>query len=165
MLSVGYVLEEGYVTRREVGGGLGGYLGRLAGIPTGGVIGGVLGNAIAGPVGSAIGIPLGIGLGTAGGTLLGKVIGSNTIADPEKPADFTKASHRIGHLARPYSSTLGILGNVVNPGLVGIGGGLYSAASADGAQKVGYDSIGRIGSFFTPFVGLAKPNKINPNRK
>lgn len=125
------MLYEEVVTRGQVGGGLGGFIGRpLGAIP--GLIGGL---AVGGPIGGAIGL----GLGSAAGGQLGKLVGKNVISDPDKAADFSKVSHRIGHLARPMTSGYGAASDaLIAPGLTNIGSSIYNAASDEGAAKLGY---------------------------
>lgn len=176
LLSVSVIFED-VVTRRQVGEGLGG----MIGIPAGGLVGSALGHGI----GSALGLPgeigasIGGGLGLVGGSILGRKIGRENISNPDDPADFNKASHRIGHLARAASHPAVPAANIVastlasatlgRPRILGAGtlaAGMYNYASPEGAAKIGYKTPGRLGAlFFGPLAGLVRPDQVNPNRR
>lgn len=47
-----------------------------------------------------------------------------------------------------------------------IGSGIYNAFSKNGVEKIGYKLPGKIGSLILgPYVGLIRPQNINPNKK
>ena len=162
------LLYEDVVLRKDVGQGLGGYLGRITG-GVGGALGGLsLGAALGGGLGS-MGGPIGAAIGLRGGAILGgqlgKLIGRNVISDPERAADFSKASHRIGHLAKPMTGGWGVVGDIVHPGLTTQIGSLYQGVSDEGARKLGYQTGGRLGTaLFGPLAGIVSPDKVAVNK-
>lgn len=155
MLSI--LMYEDVVTRGDIGRGMGGLLGRIGG--------GILGAA-AGVPGGPFGILGGAAIGRALGGQIGRYTGGAVISDPEKAADFEKASHRVGHLANPSSTAYGAVGDAISGdlGLTDLGAGIYNASSDEGARKLGYGTAGRVGSFFTPLAGLFRPDKVAANR-
>ncbi len=165
MLSI--LMYEDVILRKDIGAGIGGQTGRYIG----GIGAGTLGLLLGGPLGAAAGI----GLGTSLGGQLGRIIGKGSIDNPDAPADLTKASHRIGYLAKANTEPVGAVGDLLLPGAGGsIYGGLKNAISDNGAKKLGYDGVGRaaygIGGFVpwvqdvTPLMGAFKPSKIPANR-
>ncbi len=152
MLSI--LMYEDVVTRGDIGRGMGGFLGRAAG--------GLAGAALGIP-GGPLGILSGMGVGAALGGQTGRFIGGKTISDPDKAADFTKASHRVGYLANPVT-TWGAATDLVNPNLTGAVN-IYNAVSDNGARRLGYQTGGRVGTlFFGPLSGIVAPYKIAANR-
>ena len=149
-----FALYEDAVTRADVGRGLGGFIGRAAGATLG---------AAAGIPGGPLGILSGIGVGAALGGQAGRFIGGKTISDPEKSADFSKASHRVGYLANPVT-TWGAATDVVNPALTGAVN-IYNAVSDNGARRLGYQTGGRVGTLlFGPLAGMVSPDNVAANR-
>ena len=156
MLSFSFIFED-VVTRRDIGQGMGGMIGRGLGGAGGAVSGFVLG----GPVGALIGSKLGHSLGGQ----LGKYTGGVVISDPDKAADFEKASHRVGYLAMPLTHPAAAASDVVlGPDVTGFGAGVYNAALENGARRLGYQTAGRVGSFFTPLTGLFRPDVVAKNK-
>ena len=151
------------VTRGEVGGGLGGYIARPLGF-----LGGAWGGAALfddDPVKASIAGAIGSGIGSSVAGQLGKFIGRKVIADPDKPADFQNAAHRIGYLARPRTSTYGAVGDLASPWLTNIGSNIYNAASENGAARLGYQGAGKIGNLiFGPLTGIVGPDKVAKNK-
>ncbi len=188
MLSFSLIYEDA-VLRKDVGGGIGGNFGRYGGALVGGLLGTAigLGNSnisdldnfdpdtadpkdIAKIVGGAY---LGTGLGTALGGQIGRSIGQASISNPDKPADFTKISHRIGHLANPNTKWYGAISDIVLPGSGGAIGAIRNATSDDGAKKVGYGNVGRMAQIlsvptgffdYAPLMGITDPEKKVKNK-
>ena len=150
-------LYEEAVTRGDIGRGMGGLLGRIGG----GIVGGLTGIP-----GGPFGILGGAAVGRAIGGQLGRYAGGAMISDPEKAADFEKASHRVAYLANPASTIYGAAGDALGGGLglANLGAGVYNATSDNGARRLGYQTGGRIGSFFTPLAGLFRPDNVAANR-
>jgi len=151
------LLCEDVVLRKDVGGGLGGFIGRG------------LGAGIGAGTGFLVGGPIGAGIGISGGSILGgqlgRLIGKNTIDDPEGAADFSKASHRIGYMAKPLTGGWGAAGDVIAPGLTSSVNSIYQGVSDDGAKRLGYRLPGRLGTaLFGPLAGLASPDDIAKNK-
>lgn len=151
------LLYEEAVLRKDVGGGLGGFIGRG------------LGAGLGAGTGFLIGGPIGAGIGISGGSILGgqlgRAIGKSTISDPEGSADFSKASHRVGYMARPLTGGLGAAGDFIAPGLTTSVNAIYQGASDNGAKRLGYRFPGRLGTaLFGPLVGLASPDDIAKNK-
>lgn len=168
------MLFEDVVLRKNIGQGLGGMAGRFLGAFGGGFAGGLLG----GPVG----IGVGMGLGTSIGGQAGRLVGGNVISDPNRPADFSNATDRVGYLANAYSKPLAAIADAVTgpspiPTIANateIGAGLYNAVSDNGAKRLGYQMPGRIGlgiasvvpyvRDFAPLAGIVPPDKVAKNK-
>ena len=176
MLPVLNYLTEEVVTRRDVGGGFGGYLGRSLGSLGGAALGGALGYFSGQEEDGTpsndqqarmlLGAGLGGTIGRIGGGQLGRYIGKRVISDPDAAADFSKASHRIGHLANPVTTGYGVASDVLfGPRGARVATNFYNALSKDGAAKLGYKTPGKIGTFlFGPLSGLFRPGQIGVNR-
>ncbi len=158
------ILCEDVVLRKDVGGGLGGFIGRGIGGVGGGLAGLALGTTLGG-LGGPIGAGIGLRTGAILGGQLGKVIGRNSISDPEGAADFSKKSHRIGHLAKPMTGGWGVVGDIVHPGLTTQISSIYQGVSDDGARKLGYQTGGRLGTALVgPLAGLFSPDNVAKNK-
>ena len=167
-------LYEEAVTRGDIGAGIGGQTGRYVGALGGGLLGGIAGGIAGGPIGIAPGVIAGMHLGTPLGGQLGRAMGGKIIDNPDAPADFSKASHRIGYLARANTEPVAAIGDFLIPGVGSVYGGLKNAISDEGAKRLGYDTIGRVAqgvSGFVPFaqdaaplMGAISPSKIQKNR-
>ncbi len=173
MLSI--LMYEDVVTRGDIAGGIGGQTGRFVGAGLGGALGGAIaGAALGGPLGIPAGVLLGTRIGVPLGGQIGKLIGRNVVDNSSAPADFSKASHRIGYLAKANTDPGAAVGDFIIPGLGTVYGGLKNAISDDGAKRLGYDTIGRtaqgVGGFIPvvkelmPFMGAFKPSKTPANR-
>ena len=184
MLSFNLLYEEA-VLRKDIAGGIGGNFGRYGGALAGGLLGAAIGvNSLPDnfdPEHANIedvmpvlgGMYVGTGLGTALGGQLGRHLGRAVISDPDKPADFTKTSHRIGHLADPHTRWYGAVSDIVLPGSASAVGAIRNAVSGEGAEKLGYGSGAKTAQLlsvpfglhdFAPLVGVASPEKVVKNK-
>ena len=144
-------LNEEAATRREVGSGLGGYAGSALGGITGALAGAFGGYALSPNDDSATGVGAlsGTVLGTALGRGIGKAVGQRMISNPDDPADFSKASHRIGYLDNSPKNILGLESNPKD--------------LERRLDKIGY-SDGIAPYVFSPVTGFFKPNKLKENK-
>ena len=190
MLSVSILFED-IVRRRDIAGGIGGNFGRYEGMLMGAGAGALLGAKASGlspeeadaidydtnanaPAGPLVGMYLGAGLGAALGGQAGRAIGRNIISNPDAPADFSKTSHRIGHLANPNTKWYGALSDIILPGSAPYVGAIRNAVSDEGAKRLGYGGAGRVAQILTvptgfgdvaPLFGVVPPDKIAKNKK
>lgn len=117
------------------------------------------------PKAMAIGA-LGVPLGYAAGGLIGKSIGARAAKNPNAPADFSKASHRIGHLMRAEVHPMSMVGNFIDPRLTGAIVGGYNAFSQNGARKIGYTGAGSVAAgLLGPWSGFFAPKNINQQKR
>ena len=184
MLSFVPIYEQ-VVLRKDIAGGLGGNFGRYGGGMIGGVLGGLLGAStlpddfdmehadIENILPVAGGMYAGAGIGSVLGGQIGRGIGRASISDPDKPADFTKASHRVGYLAEPHTKWYGALSDLVFPGSASAVGAIRNAVSDEGSEKLGYGSGPKLVQAlsvplglhdFAPLVGIASPERKVKNK-
>lgn len=108
------------------------------------------------------GAMLGVGTSSAIGGKLGRYIGGKMVNNPDELADINKISTRYGHLVNPATSNLGAMSDIAfTPKVTNIGVGAYDALSDEGAAKLGYGPIGRLGSYISPGItSLFKPSSL-----